>query len=154
LNDVDPESKASLGRPKQFTVNTTVSDTAGAITLNISPAIITSGAYQNVDSLPANGAAITVFGQGTGAGINAVSGQLVKQSLGWYRDAVVFANPPMLDLSPLVKMTAAESFEGYNIRFAQQWDPNNDLLPARLDSIVGATLAYPELAVRLIELPS
>jgi hypothetical protein len=60
----------------------------------------------------------------------------------------------MLDLSPLVKMTAAESFEGYNIRFAQQWDPSNDVLPARLDSIVGVTLAYPELAVRNIELPS
>ncbi len=154
VNDVDPESKASLGRLKQFVVNNTISDTAGAIALNISPAIITGGAYQNVDSVPATGAAIQVFGQGTGSGLNSVSGQLIKQSLGWYRDAVVFANPPMLDLSPLVKMTAAESFEGYNIRFAQQWDPNNDLLPARLDSIVGAVLAYPELAARLIELPS
>jgi hypothetical protein len=154
VNDVDPESKASLGRLKQFVVNTTVSDTTGGITLSLSPGIITGGAYQNVDSVPATGAAITVFGQGTGSGLNAVSGQLIKQSLGWYRDAVVFANPPMLDLSPLVKMTAAESFEGYNIRFAQQWDPSNDLLPARLDSIIGAVLAYPELAVRLIEIPA
>lgn len=154
VNDVDPESKGSLGRLKQFVVNTTISDTAGAIAISISPGIITGGSYQNVDSVPATGAAIQVFGQGTGAGINAVSGSLIKQSLGWYRDAVVFANPPMLDLAPLVKMTAAESFEGYNIRFAQQWDPNNDLLPARLDSIIGATLAYPELAVRLIEQPA
>ena len=150
VNDVDPESKISLGRLKQFVVNTTISDTAGAIALNISPGIITGGAYQNVDSVPATGAAITVMG-----GLPAVvSGQTVKQSLGWYRDAVVFANPPMLDLSPLVKMTAAESFEGYNIRFAQQWDPSNDLLPARLDTIYGSVLAYPELAVRLVELPA
>jgi hypothetical protein len=150
VNDVDPESKASLGRLKQFVVNTTISDTAGAIAVNISPGIITGGAYQNVDSVPATGAAITVFGTTPAL----ASGQLIKQSLGWYRDAVVFANPPMLDLSPLVKMTAAESFEGYNIRFAQQWDPNNDLLPARLDSIVGATVAYPELACRYIEVPA
>jgi hypothetical protein len=150
VNDVDQESKASLGRLKQFVVNTTISDTAGAIAVNISPAIITGGAYQNVDSVPATGASIVVFG-GTPA---AVSGQLIKQSLSWYRDAIVFANPPMLDLSPIVKMTAAESFEGYNIRFAQQWDPNNDLLPARLDSIFGNVLAYPELAVRLIEIPA
>ncbi len=150
VNDVDPESKISLGRLKQFVVNQTISDTAGAIALNISPGIITGGAYQNVDSVPATGASITVMG-GTPA---AVSGVTVKQSLGWYRDAVVFANPPMLDLSPLVKMTAAESFEGYNIRFAQQWDPSNDLLPARLDTIYGAVLAYPELAVRLIETPA
>lgn len=150
VNDVDPESKLSLGRLKQFNVNATVSDTAGAITLSISPAIITGGAYQNVDSGPANSAAITVMG-GTPAG---VSGQLVKQSLAWYRDAIVFANPAMLDLSALVKFTAQEAFEGYNIRFAQQWDPNNDLLPARLDTISGSVLAYPEMAVRLIHLPA
>ena len=89
-----------------------------------------------------------------GGAVANVSGQLVKQSLAWYKDAIVFANPPMLDLSPLVKMTAAESFEGYNIRFAQQWDPNNDLLPARLDSISGSVLAYPDLAVRIIEIPA
>ena len=41
------------------------------------------------------------------AAIAALNGALIKQSLGWYRDAIVFANPPMLDLSPLVKMTAA-----------------------------------------------
>lgn len=155
VNDVDPESKISLGRLKQFVVNTTISDTAGAISASISPGIISGGAYQNVDSVPATGASISVMGSpGTPAGTTAVSAQTVKQSLGWYRDAVVFANPPMLDLSPLVKMTAAESFEGYNIRFAQQWDPSNDLLPARLDFIYGFTLAYPELATRLIEIPA
>ena len=150
VNDVDPESKTSLGRLKQFVVNTTISDTAGAITLSLSPGIITGGAYQHVDSVPATGAAIYVFGQTGPANLSALSGQLIKQSLGWYRDAVVFANPPMLDLSPIVKMTAAESFEGYNIRFAQQWDPTNDLLPARLDAIYGYVLAYPELAARMI----
>jgi hypothetical protein len=154
VNDVDPETKSSLGRLKQFVVTATISDTTGAIAIPIAPGIISGGAYQNVDSVPANGAAIYVFGQTGTANIAATSGQLIKQSLGWYRDAVVFANPPMLDLSPLVKMTAAESFEGYNIRFAQQWDPSNDVLPARLDSIVGVVLAYPELAVRLIEIPA
>ena len=154
VNDVDPETKASLGRPKQFVVTTTISDTAGAITLAIAPGIITGGSYQNVDSVPATGAVISVFGQSGASALAAISGALIKQSLGWYRDAIVFANPPMLDLSPLVKMTAAESFEGYNMRFAQQWDPSNDVLPARLDSIVGAVLSYPELAVRNIEVAS
>lgn len=150
VNDVDPESKASLGRLKQFVVTTTISDTSGAISAVIAPAIIYGGAYQNVDSVPANNAAITVFGDT----VANVSGKTVKQSLAWYKDAIVFANPPMLDLSPLVKMTAAENFEGYNIRFAQQWDPSNDLLPARLDTISGSVLAYPELAVRIVEQPA
>jgi P22 coat protein - gene protein 5 len=150
VNDVDPESKISLGRLKQFVVNTTISDTSGAIAVSISPGIIYGGGYQNVDSQPANNAVITVMG----GPVANVSGALVKQSLAWYRDAIVFANPPMLDLSQLVKFTAQESFEGYNIRFAQQWDPNNDLLPARIDTISGEVLAYPELAVRLIHLPA
>ena len=154
VNDVDPETKASLGRPKQFVVTATQTMTGGANTISIAPGIITGGSYQNVDNVPPTGNAISVFGQTGAAGLAAISGQLIKQSLGWYRDAIVFANPPMLDLSPLVKMTAAESFEGYNMRFAQQWDPSNDVLPARLDSIVGAVLAYPELAVRNVEVAS
>jgi P22 coat protein - gene protein 5 len=154
VNDVDPETKASLGRLKQFVVTSTISDTTGSIAIPIAPGIITGGSYQNVDSVPVSGNAIYVFGQTGAVALGNISGALLKQSLGWYRDAIVFANPPMLDLSPLVKMTAAEAFEGYNIRFAQQWDPSNDVLPARLDAIVGAVLAYPELAVRNIELPS
>jgi len=150
VNDVDPESKTSLGRLKQFVVNSTVSDTSGGITVSISPGIIYGGAYQNVSAQPAAAAVITVMG----AAVANISGATVKQSLAWYRDAIVFANPPMLDLSQLVKFTAQESFEGYNIRFAQQWDPNNDLLPARIDTISGEVLAYPELAVRLIQLPA
>jgi hypothetical protein len=154
VNEVDPETKASLGRPKQFVITTTQTMAAGANTIAIAPGIITGGASQNVDNVPATGAVISVFGQSGATALAALSGALLKQSLGWYRDAIVFANPPMLDLSPLVKMTAAESFEGYNMRFAQQWDASNDVLPARLDSIVGAVLSYPELAVRNIEVAS
>jgi P22 coat protein - gene protein 5 len=154
VNEVDPETKASLGRPKQFVVTATQTMASGANTISIAPGIITGGSYQNVDNVPPTGNAISVFGQTGATALAAISGQLIKQSLGWYRDAIVFANPPMLDLSPLVKMTAAEAFEGYNMRFAQQWDPSNDVLPARLDSIVGAVLSYPELAVRNIEVAS
>jgi hypothetical protein len=157
VNEVDPETKASLGRPKQFVVTATTTSAGGAMTIPIAPGIITGGSYQNVDNVPGTGALIQVFGISGAASASPllnISGQLIKQSLGWYRDAIVFANPPMLDLSPLVKMTAAESFEGYNMRFAQQWDPSNDVLPARLDSIVGAVLSYPELAVRNVEVAS
>lgn len=148
--EVDPETKASLGRLKQFVVNTTISDTAGAITLSMSPAMITSGAYQNVSNAPANNAQIVVFGD-TPAN---VSGQLVRQSLAWYRDAIVFANPPMLSLGEIVKFSAQESFEGYNLRFAQQWDSNSDVLTARLDTLSGETLIYPELAIKIISSPT
>ena len=153
VNDVDPETKLSLGRLKQFVVQTAASDATGVLTITVAPGVITGGAYQNVDSVPVNGVTVYLWGQ-TAFGYGSCTGDVIKQSLAWYRDAIVFANPQMLDLSELVKFTAAESFEGYNIRFAQQWDPDNDLLPGRLDTISGEQLSYPELAVRLIHLPA
>src|SRR5271165_2800415 len=39
VNDVDPESKISLGRLKQFVVTSTISDTAGAISIPLAPGI-------------------------------------------------------------------------------------------------------------------
>jgi hypothetical protein len=141
VDDVDPETKQDLGRLKQFVVQATISDTTGAITAVIAPCPIYSGAYKNVSQSIPDNAAIVLMG---------TTGLTVKQSLAWYRDAILFACPPMLDLSDTVKMCAAESYEGFNLRFAQQWDQNNDLLPARIDTLSGEILAYPELAVRII----
>jgi len=147
VNEVDPETKGDLGRLKQFVVVTAISDTSGEIDVVIAPAIIIGGAYQNVSAGAANNSAILTFGQ-----VTATSGASIKQSLAWHRDAVLFACPPMLDLSDTVKMSAAEEFEGFNLRFAQQWDVSNDLLPARIDTLSGEILAYPELACRLIHI--
>lgn len=150
VNDVDPETKADLGRLKQFVVTALVTaDGGGNMSPVIAPAAIYGGAYQNVSASIANGSAILVFGNST-----ATTGAVIKQSLAWHRDAILFACVPMLDLSAIVKMCAAESFEGLNLRFAQQWDQNNDLLPARIDTLSGEILSYPELAVRLIGLPA
>lgn len=46
----------------QFVVTQSVTDTAGAATLQIYPALIPSGQFQNCSASPANGAAITIQG--------------------------------------------------------------------------------------------
>ena len=63
---VNPLSKESTGRLQQFVLTADVSDTAGAITMTVSPSIVTSGALQNVTAAPANNAVITFWGMSAG----------------------------------------------------------------------------------------
>jgi hypothetical protein len=60
---VNPRTKAVMSYLKQFTVTAdATADGSGNLTLVISPAIIVSGAYQNVGSTPADNAAVTYIG--------------------------------------------------------------------------------------------
>src|SRR6185312_11186662 len=60
--EVHPETKAATGRLQNFVVgaDATMGGTTGSIT--IGPAIVTSGASQNVAGSPADSAAITIVG--------------------------------------------------------------------------------------------
>lgn len=63
VNAINPRTKADLGYLKQFTVMAdATSDASGNVTLTISPAIISSGAFQNVSAAPADNAVITHLG--------------------------------------------------------------------------------------------
>jgi ribosomal 50S subunit-recycling heat shock protein len=63
---VNPVTKATLPFLKQFTVTADAASgaTTGPATLTIYPAIISSGAFQNVSAAPADNVAITVLGTG------------------------------------------------------------------------------------------
>ncbi len=58
---VNPNTKASTGRLQTFTVLAAASSNgSGQLTATISPPIITSGAFQTVDSVPADDAPLTI----------------------------------------------------------------------------------------------
>lgn len=59
---VNPRTKTVLPYLQQFRVLADATAVATAATLTISPPIISSGAYQTVDSVPANGATVTFLG--------------------------------------------------------------------------------------------
>jgi hypothetical protein len=72
VNAVNPQSRQSTGALRQFVVtDDATSDGSGDLTISISPSIFASGPYQNVDALPADGAAITP--RGTEAASNPVA---------------------------------------------------------------------------------
>jgi hypothetical protein len=143
--DVHPETKQAYAHLKRFTVNEQVSDTTGDITVNISPAIISGGAYQNVSARPADGAAIVVLGD---------SGAILGQSLGFHKDAFAFVTADLEDPSQYGAWGAREVFEGLSIRIWRQGDIVNGSFPCRLDLAYGFAPIYPEWAARLIYDPA
>lgn len=146
----DPEVKTSLGRLQQVVVTAQISDSSGEIDAVVSPAFIYTGAYQNVCT--SAGAQIATTGNPLAGGtVTAVaSASTYQQSLAFGRDAIVFANVGMLDVSELVKFCAEESYDGFFLRVVQDYDINSDLVKMRIDNLSGETLAYPEMAVRII----
>ena len=137
---VNPMTLLSTGALAQFTVTATAnSDGGGNATLQISPAIVVTGAYQNVSGSPANGATITVSGSASTS---------YFQNLAFVRDTFGLVMVPM-ELPQGVDFAARQSWKGMSIRIIRQYDINNDVLPCRMDILYGTATFYPQLGVRL-----
>ena len=137
---VNPQNYRSTTQLQQFVVTAdTSSDGAGAATIPIYPPIITSGAYQTVDSSPANGAALTIFG---------AANTVTPQGLGFHPSAFVMAAanliPPNQGKFKRVRMKDI----GMALRFWEGSDIMTDQHPSRLDGIYGFKTQRPEFAVR------
>lgn len=137
---VNPVTKATLSYLQQFVVNADVSsDGSGLATLNISPAIIASGAYQNVSAGPADNAAITVLG-------TASTGYV--QNMVFHKNAFALAMVPMEVPQGAVNVSR-KSMNGLNVRVVPFYDGTNDISKWRLDILYGVKAINPHYAARL-----
>jgi hypothetical protein len=74
--EVNPDSRVQTGSVlAQFQLTAPANDAAGALTMQIYPAMVTSGPYQNVSNSPANGAAINMANTSGGGYTNAIAMQ-------------------------------------------------------------------------------
>lgn len=137
VNAVHPETKADLGVRQQFVV--TAAHAGGAGTLAISPAIVATGAGQNVSAGPADNAAITLSGTASTA---------YGQSLLFHEDAFTFATADLV-MPRGVDWAAREVYDGISMRIVRQYDINADKFPTRLDIVYGFKTLRPQLACRL-----
>jgi hypothetical protein len=145
---VNPLSKVSTGRLQQFVITADISDTAGAATLSISPSIITSGALQTVSASPANGAAISVWGEPAGDALTSV---VSPQSLMFDPDFAAFVMVDLEDPIAGAKATFARDRDwGISLRFVQQYDTTDDQNKNRMDIMHGASILLPHLACRVV----
>jgi hypothetical protein len=134
---VHPETKQSTGIPQQFVVTGAFAPTTTSFP--ISPAIVTSGAGQNVSASPASGAAITFSGT---ANVNH------GLSMAYQKGAFAFATADMV-MPRGVDFAAREAFDGVSMRIVRQYDINGDKFPCRLDVLYGYKTIRPQLACRL-----
>jgi hypothetical protein len=134
---VNPQSRASTGVLAQFTVTADVA--SGATSIPISPAIVTTGAFQNVTASPTSGSPYTIFGTASGS---------FAANVAYHRDAFTLAMVPMY--APPggkgVIDVAVESYKGLNLKVTEFYDGINDNYIIRLDVLFGWAAPYPELA--------
>jgi coat protein Gp5 len=142
---VNPQSKQSTGALRQFVVlaDATASG-GGAMTVSVSPAVVTSGPFQNVTAFPQNGATINVLGGLAAANVSS------PQGLAFHKDAFAMGCAD-LPLPGGVDMAArvADKQLGISIRLVRAYDINTDRFPTRTDVLYGWTTLYAELAARI-----
>jgi len=141
---VNPQNRQAYGSNKlrNFVVNQAVSGSGGTISVNVSPAIITAGQFQNV-SIPtvSTTAAVSFFNQ---------SGTVSPQNIIMHRNAFTLAVAD-LELPEGVHFAgrASDKEIGLSMRVVRQYTINNDSIPTRLDVLYGWANLYPELACRV-----
>lgn len=135
---VTPVGKNNTGQLQSFTVTSAISDTAGAITIPISPSIITSGALQTVNASPAASAAISLRGA-SGTTTATMTATSTVQNLLYTKD---FATLVHVDLAMPNAGADGSRFShpdwGISLRLVKQYNILTDQNPCRLDVMVGA----------------
>ena len=136
---VNPQSRQSTGVLAQFVITADVAQ--GATSLPISPALVVSGAFQNVTASPTTAQPFVIFGAASTS---------YSTSIGYHKDAFTLASVPMW--APPggkgVIDVATESYKGLNIKVTEFYDGVNDNSIMRLDVLFGWAATYPELAVK------
>jgi hypothetical protein len=139
--DVHPESKASTGQLKVFTVTGGDTGSASATSITISPAIIVSGPHMNCIGAagaadPSDGDAITFLEDATAN----------NQSLLFQKGFAAFATADLL-LPKGTDMASRQVYDGISMRLVRDYDVVKDRILTRLDVLYGFKVLRPQLGV-------
>jgi hypothetical protein len=134
---VNPMTRAITTRAvdKQFTITADVTASAATVTVSIYPSIYGPGSqYQNVDALPANTAAVTLW-----PGTSSPSGKVGKVNLAIHKDAFALVGVklevPKQGAEIAKQMRDPDS--GLSVRFIRQFDPQQSKMINRFDVVYG-----------------
>lgn len=148
VNNVNPVTRRSVGRLKQFVVTAALTCAGGgADVLNFSPAIDGPGSqYQNVDALPAALATITMFpGTASPNGKIGIQG-LALTKLAFALVGVKLELPKSQEMASMMRDPAT----GLAVRFVKSWDQPTSSMRHRLETVIGFGNLYPDnCAVRV-----
>ncbi len=142
--EINGQSRLALpGVLKQFAVISPVTDTTGSATLQIFPALIPSGPYQNCSASPASGAAVTVIG---------ATGATCQTSFALQEEAFTWASIPLMNTEEFGSKcdTITDPETGLSIRVIWQWDNRLGEVTVRMDFVWGIAQTYADYAACLI----
>src|SRR6185437_13262836 len=134
VNGVNPSTRRVISSTQTFTVLADVTLTGGTDTINISPAIYGPGSqYQNVDALPADGAAFTIW-PGT-ANPSGVSGTV---GLGLSKFAFAMSGGKLEVPKAVERAEQTEDPDtGMAVRFVRAWVQRESKMTNRFDMCLG-----------------
>lgn len=135
---VHPETKVSTGVLQRFVV--TANSGTSATSLAISPAVVATGAKQNVSNTIADNSAVVKVAAG--------ASELLNGSMVYHKDAFAFATADLV-MPQGVDFSAREVLDGISMRIVRAYDINNDAFPTRIDVMYGYKAIRPELACRI-----
>lgn len=135
---VHPESKISTGKLQQFVL--TADYAGGAGNISISPAVVATGAKQNVSNAIVDNSAVTKVG--------AAASELINGSMVYHKDAFTFATADLV-LPNGTHFAGRDVMDGISLRILRDYDINNDKFPCRVDVLYGFKTIRPELACRV-----
>ena len=145
VNAVNPSTRrAGAIGAQNFTVLTALTLTGGTDSLNIAPAIYGPGSqYQNVDSLPANSAAFTIW-----PGTTSPSGVSGTVSLGLSKFAFAMSGGKLEVPKAVERAEQTEDPEtGMAVRFVRAWDQRESKMTNRFDMCLGFGNLYQDNGV-------
>lgn len=136
---VNPQSRVSTGQLANFVV--TADALVGATSISISPAIVTSGAFQNVTASPTTAQPYVILGAASTS---------YATNVAYHKDAFTLAMVPMF-APPSGKGNVSVSQrteDGMTVKVTEYYDPKNDTMGMRFDVLFGWAATYPELSVK------
>lgn len=142
--EINGQSRLTIpGVLKQFAIVAPVTDTAGAATFSIFPALIPSGPYQNCSGIPASGAAVTIAG---------ASGTLCQTAFALQEEAFTWASIPLQNVEEFGAKceTITDPETGISIRVIWQWDNRLGEVTVRMDFVWGIAQTYADYAAAVI----
>lgn len=135
---VNPQSRQSTGVLMDFVVTADVA--AAATSIPISPAIVTSGAFQNVSASPTTAAPYVIKGAASTS---------YGTSVAFHKDAFTLAMVPLWKPPEKGVLSSEQmSHNGFTLRVVEFYDGVNDNSIMRIDVLFGWAATYPELSVK------
>ncbi len=141
---VNPQSRNSTGVLANFVITADVAQ--GATSLPISPAIVTSGAFQNVSASPTTGQVFVILGAASTS---------YATNVAFHKDAFTLAMVPMWKpMAGAGAIASQRSEDGFTLKVTQYYDGTNDNMAMRIDVLFGWAATYPELSTKYYTLPA